>query len=177
MDKKLSAISNLLDHSVKLNTSSSHNWVINHTSGYSQTGLFATADAYRLNAASTNIAVVDYLSDEANAGPAGLVMMDYAGVDRSGDYDVNGRKLVDAVIGNNFRYTMRGKSSGVEDVVVSSEDDIAIVANGEVRANGLIEVYTTGGVLYATGYGKISVTAPGIYIVRTAGAACKMVVR
>ncbi len=177
MDKKLSAISNLLDHSVKLNTSSSHNWVINHTSGYSQTGLFATADAYRLNAASTNIAVVDYLSDEANAGPAGLVMMDYAGVDRSGDYDVNGHKLVDAVIGNNFRYTMRGKSSGVEDVAVSSEDDIAIVANGEVRANGLIEVYTTGGVLYATGYGKISVTAPGIYIVRTAGAACKMVVR
>ncbi len=177
MDTKLNAISNLLDHSVKLNTSSSHNWVINHTSGYTQSGLFATADAYRLNAASTNIAVVDYLSDEANAGPTGLVMMDYAGVDRSGDYDVNGRKLVDAVIDNNFRYTMRGKSSGVEDVAVSSEDRIAIVANGEVRANGLIEVYTAGGALYAAAYGKVSVTTPGIYIVRTAGAACKMVVR
>ena len=32
----------------------------------------------------------------------GLVMMDFAGVDRSGSHDVMGRKLVNAVINSNF---------------------------------------------------------------------------
>ena len=177
MDTKLNSINALLDHSVKLNTVSAHNWVINHTSGYSQSGLFATADAYRINAASTNVAVVNYLSDETHAGPAGLIMMDFAGVDRSGDYDVCGKRLIDAVVDNNFRYTMRTKPSGVDNVLTESDECISIVANGEVRASGLIEVYTVGGAFHCSGFGKVSVTAPGIYVVKTADAACKMVVR
>ncbi len=177
MDRKLSAIKSLLDHSVRLTTVSTHNWVINHTSGYSQTGLFATADAYRKNAASTNIAVIDYLADENHAGPTGLVMMDFAGVDRSGDYDVNGKRLIDAVVANNFRYTMRGKTSGVDNVSAESEEKIVIVANGEVRASGLIEIYTAGGALYASAVGSVSVSTPGVYVVKTADATRKMVVR
>ena len=101
--------------------------------------------------------------------------MDYAGVDHSGDFDVNGSKLLDALIANNFRYTMRGKESGVDEI--GADSSIAIVANGEVRADGPIEVYTTGGALFAKGLGKVSVATPGIYIVRTATCTRKLAVR
>ena len=175
LDTKVSSIIKMLDYSVTLNTGSAHNWVMNNTSGYCSTGLFATADAYRRNAATTNIAVVDYLADESHAGPTGVVMMDYAGVDHSGDFDVNGSKLLDALIANNFRYTMRGKESGVDEI--GADSSIAIVANGEVRADGPIEVYTTGGALFAKGLGKVSVATPGIYIVRTATCTRKLAVR
>ena len=35
------------------------------------------------------------------SGPVGIVMMDFAGVDRSGGTEVGGKKLVEAVIGHN----------------------------------------------------------------------------
>ena len=72
---------------------------------------------------------------------------------------------------------MRTKPSGVDNVLTESDECISIVANGEVRASGLIEVYTVGGAFHCSGFGKVSVTAPGIYVVKTADAACKMVVR
>lgn len=178
MDAKLSAITNLLDFSVALKDSRSHTWVINNPSGYSQITIFATADAYRLNAASTNIAVVNYLADENHAGPTGIMQMDFAGVDHSGDYDVNGLQLLNALIANNFRYTMRGKTSGVDSVNPDGTDSrISVVGNGEVRAAGPIEIFNAAGTLCASGFGEASVSAPGIYVVRAAGAACKMVVR
>ena len=38
------------------------------------------------------------------AGPTGVIMMDYAGVDKSGKYDVKGLQVVQAIINNNFNY-------------------------------------------------------------------------
>lgn len=72
---------------------------------------------------------------------------------------------------------MRGKTSGVDNVSAESEEKIVIVANGEVRASGLIEIYTAGGALYASAVGSVSVSTPGVYVVKTADATRKMVVR
>jgi len=81
-------------------------WAINHTSGYSKTASIfgnevSTSDGYRDNAATQNQAVIDFLAE--HSGPAGLVMMDYAAVDRSNGYDVKGLALTQALIENNFR--------------------------------------------------------------------------
>lgn len=109
LDTKVSAINTLLDYSASLKNATQHVWVMNNTSGYSSS-LIATADSYRLNAATTNKAFIDHLN-EIEAGPTGIVMMDFAGVDKSGSYEVNGLKLVNAIIDNNFNYVMRGKQS------------------------------------------------------------------
>ena len=75
-------------------------WVVNHTSGYTKTFFgIATRDGYRDNAATQNAAVLDYLG--SHSGSAGIVIMDYAGVDRSGSYDVRSQALTDALIARN----------------------------------------------------------------------------
>ncbi len=177
-EKKLTAIRTLLYYSVTLNTATtSHIWVMNNTSGYSTTGLIATADAYRTNAASTNIAVVDYLAEEGHAGPTGIMMMDFAGTDSDGKYDVNGQKLLEALIDNNFRYTMRGKSAGVDAVIGAQPDDISISADGVITASGPIRVYGISGNLVASGNDRAVVSQQGVYIVKTDRAVRKMVVR
>ena len=76
-------------------------WVVNHCSGYTQS---ASVDGNRECAATTNKAVADYLSDEAHYGPTGIVMMDFAGVDRSGSHDVMGQTLLQTIVDLNFRY-------------------------------------------------------------------------
>lgn len=177
MDTKLSAVKTLLDLSTTFNTTTPHAWVINHTSGYCKTGLLATRDSYRTNAVSTNQAVIDYLSDETHAGPAGMVMMDFAGVDKSGDYEVNGKKLVEAVVENNFRYTMRGTSSGVEAIAVAPSSSVSISADGVVSAEGPIFVYGISGATVAKGVGNVKVSQPGVYMVKTAAGVRKMIVR
>ena len=80
-------------------------WCINHTSGYSLTTSFfgstlSTSDGYRDNAATQNQAVIDFLKE--HHGTTGIIMMDYAAVDRSGNYDVQGLALTKALIENNF---------------------------------------------------------------------------
>lgn len=65
--------------------------VINHTSGY-----VGKLPDYRSNARDINTLAADYLA--TLDGPAGIVMMDFAGVDVSKKVNVNGKKLVDAVI-------------------------------------------------------------------------------
>lgn len=86
--------------------SNSKIWAINHTSGYSITESIlgytvASSDGNRDNAATQNQAVIDFLAD--HSGPTGLVMMDFAATDRSGNYDVKGQALTHALIENNFR--------------------------------------------------------------------------
>ena len=107
---KVNAISQLLDYSTTHKTTnvSSIVWVLNFASAYSKVeNLFgyeiSSSDGYRDNATHTHAAILDYLSAKP-AGPTGIVLMDYAGVDRSNDYEVNGRQLVEALIDNNFRY-------------------------------------------------------------------------
>lgn len=67
------------------------------------------------------------------------------------------------------------KSSGIATVDADSDD--ITVANGQVAAEGPVEIYTVAGTLCAKGIGKTSVAAPGLYIVRTPAATRKMVVR
>jgi len=101
--KKTNSVARMLQFSCTENTNPNI-WVINHTSGYSKTfPLIGTAyqDGYRDNAATQNAAVIEYLKQ--NAGATGLVMMDFAGSNRSGSYDVKGLDLTEALVANNFR--------------------------------------------------------------------------
>lgn len=175
MDLKLSSLLTLLDLSTAFNKTVFHTWVINHTSGYCNTGI-ASRNAYRANAVSTNTAVADYLSGRSQTGPTGMVMMDFAGVDLSGDHEVNGRKLIDAIVDNNFRYTMRGDSSGVGYIPGNSTSYIRISSCGDIEASGPISVYSISGNIVATGTDRVTVSRPGIYIVKTSTAVRKMAV-
>ena len=109
IDRKVAAVRQLLDASGKRNLKSTV-WVFNLASAYSQVGKIfgiqlSKSDGYRENASYTNAAVVDFLSDEASpVGPAGIVLMDYAGVDWSGNYQTMGLQAVNSLKNHNFRY-------------------------------------------------------------------------
>lgn len=90
-------------------------WVITHTSGYT---VSAKSDGNRDLAAQTNSALLDLLSEPSlTPGPAGIVMMDFAGADTSNGYNTMGAKLIKAVIDHNFRYTPRSLASAQADIV------------------------------------------------------------
>jgi len=102
-ENKLRGIQKLLDYSTANNIKRGYRHLIicfNHTSGYTKS---ASTDGNRENAALCNQAVIDYLNKKA--GPAGIVIMDFAGTDRSGSHNVNGLKLVNTIIENNKKYT------------------------------------------------------------------------
>ena len=67
---------------------------INHTAGYSDT--FGITSSYRSNAQNTNPFTTNYLN--SHSGPAGIIMMDFAG---SNSDSTGGLDLVNAVINNN----------------------------------------------------------------------------
>lgn len=98
LDVKLESIKNVIDYSEKADKGGK--WVINHASGYYSPST-VTADTYRINASAINGAVARYLNE--GKGPAGIIMMDFAGSDKSGAHRVNGQVLVDAIIERNFR--------------------------------------------------------------------------
>lgn len=117
LQTKLDAIKKMLDFSTKHNAyiASTLHWYFNFASGYSKVGsvlgtTVSLSDGYRDNASNTNAFIVNYLK-ENTAGPTGIIMMDYAGVDKSNGYNVCGLQLVQALIDNNFGY--------IEDVPVS----------------------------------------------------------
>lgn len=116
LDKKVNALKTMLDFTVTLHKRKQLNnvWIVNHCSGYTQS---ASIEGIRECAATTNKYVADYLADESHWGPTGIVMMDFAGTDRSGDSDVMGQALVNAIIENNFRY--EPKTSGIENIVTT----------------------------------------------------------
>lgn len=68
--------------------------IINHTSGY--VGMLPD---YRENARNVNARAADYLLQMQ--GPAGLVMLDFAGVSRIGGVAVSGDRLVQCIIRHN----------------------------------------------------------------------------
>lgn len=117
LDRKVSGIRQLLDYSTKHRaiTESSIVWVYNFASAYSKTSRLyipfvvdeeiSSSDGYRDNAAHTNAAIIDYLNDPLNtAGPTGIILADYVGVNTSNGYNTRGQELVDVIIANNFRY-------------------------------------------------------------------------
>ncbi|MCR5849318.1 MAG: phosphatidylinositol-specific phospholipase C [Bacteroidaceae bacterium] len=102
---KSASIQRMLQFSCTENTNPSL-WVVNQTSGYSKTASIfgntvATSDGYRDNAATQNPVVIDYLN--SHTGSTGIVLMDYAAEDVSGNYQVKGQALTDAIIANNFK--------------------------------------------------------------------------
>ena len=48
--------------------------------------------------------------------------MDYVGVDRSGDYEVKGKEVLEAIIENNFRYL--GDAAGLESPMAEEKSNI-----------------------------------------------------
>lgn len=121
MTKKLTAIEQILKITTRRHLTSiiQQTWAINHASGYTQS---ASTDGIRSNAAQTNKFFIDYLSQEEHYGPAGIVMMDFAGTDKSGSYNTLGAQLVKAVIENNFHYTpMERKTT---EITVSLSDGL-----------------------------------------------------
>ena len=117
LDRKVAAIQQLLDFSTKHKTTaeSSIVWVYNFASAYSKTSRLyipfiidqeiSSSDGYRDNAAHTNAAIIEYLANPANtAGPTGIILADYVGVNTSNGYNTRGQELIDAIIANNFRY-------------------------------------------------------------------------
>ena len=142
-DKK-AAVENLLNYSVKQHTRSNFIWIINHTSGYSKTGLFGivTADGYKDNAATQNAAVIEYLKDESHWGPTGIVMMDFAGRDKSGSYNVLGLSLTRAIIENNARYTPKMNAAvGIDQLEMEELQGDEEAATGQAEAG----IYTIDG--------------------------------
>ena len=65
---------------------------MNHASGY-----VGTLPDYRSNARDINARAAEYI--RASGKPAGIVMMDFAGVDRSGGKEVAGKTLIKALLG------------------------------------------------------------------------------
>ena len=117
LDQKVAGVRQLLDFSTKHTTNSSTDivWVYNFASAYSKTSRLyipfvvdqeiSSSDGYRDNAAHTNAAIIDYLNDASNtAGPTGIILADYVGVNSSNGYNTRGQELVDVLIANNFRY-------------------------------------------------------------------------
>jgi len=110
LDQKVDIVQRVLKWTMehKTATSTSIRWVISFASGYSKIqSLFgitiSLSDGNRDNASHTHAAILDILK-EHDPGPTGIIFMDFAGVDRSGDYDVRGRELVQAIIDMNFEY-------------------------------------------------------------------------
>ncbi len=111
LDIKINAMKRLLNYGAthKNKSKASIVWYFNFASAYSKViSLFgfeiSTSDGYRDNATHTHAAMLDYLSTTNYFGPTGVVLMDYAGVDQSGDYNTRGRELVKAIIAHNFTY-------------------------------------------------------------------------
>lgn len=153
-ETKRQSILTLLQYSAEQNKNN-RLWVINHTSGYSLTTSFfgstvATSDGYRDNAATQNAAVIEWLAE--HHGPMGLVMMDFAGVDTSNDFEVKSLALTQAIIENNFFVP-----SGIRDLNANENGK----ENADVTANeGDAESH-----LYDLSGRRVSVTGKGIYVI------------
>ena len=87
-------------------------WTINFVSGYRNRWLgftpFATTSGYKRNAVAQHPVVIEFL--EKNSGPTGIVMMDYAGRDKTSGgiwhwsaFETMGATLVKKIIEQNFR--------------------------------------------------------------------------
>ena len=108
---KVDAVEQMLDFSTKYTTKDSTKvvWVFNFASSYP--GSLSTSDGYRKNAAAANAAIIEYLKN-SEAGPTGVVLMDFAGVDSgkgstSGTVKTRGQELIDTLIVNNYKWLDR----------------------------------------------------------------------
>lgn len=112
--KKIETIKQFIDDS---QTAAPETWIINHLSGYSST-LFnikgvATNRGYKQNASTVNSTIHKYLKEKraerANGGernrnnhPKGIILIDYAGCEKTGRYATIGKSIIEAIIEQNF---------------------------------------------------------------------------
>lgn len=108
---KLRAIKKHIDLAIK---SDSIVWSINHLSGYSRTYLgisgLASTRGYKRNASECNRFAHDYftgndIKNRTTANGAGIIMLDFAGVEQDGKHPLHGHCVVEAIINDNFRHT------------------------------------------------------------------------
>lgn len=108
LDTKVNAVVELLKKMVAMRKRTSPvTWCINYCSAYSKTTnilsyKISSADGYRDNAEKVHAAVLDYMATQPLGGPMGIMIMDFAGVDKSGGYKTRGKELVDMIIKSNF---------------------------------------------------------------------------
>ena len=112
VNTKISAMKQLLTYSFghrNIRKSAIAQWYLNFASAYSKVAnIFgyevSLSDGYRDNATFTHRALLDFMASRKAFGPTGIVLMDYVGVDRSGEYETLGLEVVNAIIENNFKY-------------------------------------------------------------------------
>ena len=91
-------------------TSTTPAWVFNSPAAF--LGLVCS-DHYRENAERTNRLVIDYLKNPLHNASTGIIYMDFAGMDKTPGYNSStvyetcGLQLVEALINQNFRTTLR----------------------------------------------------------------------
>lgn len=88
------------------NAGMTNHWMINHASGYANT---STSSTYRNNAAYQNPKLIETLTDPAWEGSTGIMLFDYSGAATSGSTTVKGDVALQAIINNNYKYTMQRK--------------------------------------------------------------------
>lgn len=138
-DRKTATIQNVFDYAI--NNTDESTWVINHTSGYVNTG---TESNVKKLAKVTNQYMVDALKNKSIDGRTGIVIMDYAA-----DSDCD-KGLVEAIIKNN-EYFKTPTMAAVETISenVSQDDDY---------------IYNIYGVVVGEGNDALSTLPAGIYI-------------
>ena len=130
---KSASINRMLQFSSSENTDPGL-WVVNHTSGYSETASIfgntvATSDGYRKNAQTQNANAIEFIN--GISGPTGIILMDYAGEDVSGSYQVKGLALTNAIINNNSKGTPFPEFFRAMSTIVEGKDYmVTTVVNG-----------------------------------------------
>ena len=145
-------------------------WCVNHASGYTKG---SSSDGYRDNAARTSKALLDVLnSPDTEQGATGIIMMDYAGTDKSGEYDVRGLELTKAIIAQNSRYTPL--TTAISDNTQAHKG--VSVSRNTISSDSPMAVYRTDGTMVTCGVTEAEMPSDGIFIVRSAGENVKVLV-
>lgn len=107
-ETKFNSIKNYLDIAQKFHTEDAlkNHWMLNHVSGYVG---YSSSNTYRANAAAQNPEVIEYLHNRTTPGSTGIILFDYSGAAKSGNYNVQGDVMLQTVIDNNYKYRMRRK--------------------------------------------------------------------
>lgn len=152
-------------------TTGTRTWAINHASGYTRS---VSANGNRENAVSTHRVALDFLSTCEPGTPTGIVMMDFAGVDKSGNYDVQSLTLTNALIANNKPY--ENGATGINDAMADG-DDIHVV-DGCICSNVPVTVYDLNGRQLASPGLRVQLPLGwGVFLVRTSSGTCRVVTR
>lgn len=167
IDRKIDAMLHMLD--IRMAAKSTR-WCVNHASGYTKG---SSSDGYRDNAAHTSKALLDVLnSPDTEQGATGIIMMDYAGTDKSGEYDVRGLELTKAIIAQNSRYTPL--TTAISDNMQAHKG--VSVSRNTISSDSPMAVYRTDGTMVTCGVTEAEMPSDGIFIVRSAGENVKVLV-